>query len=116
MPSPEIRPNKCDLCCAAGTLSKEILATPDAEGKTIAQTLNIPACPNRAACSDEMVQKAVRAMQLPQGSVHAYVEAHLEQGPVLEASGVPVGVVSAIAGQSRWVVSVQGEQGHAGAH
>jgi allantoate deiminase len=44
----------------------------------------------------------------------AYVELHIEQGPVLEAEGLPVGVVTAIAGASRFTVEVTGEAGHAG--
>src|SRR5438309_1755229 len=44
----------------------------------------------------------------------AYVEVHIEQGPVLEARGLPVGVVSAIAGQSRYDITFTGEAGHAG--
>ena len=44
----------------------------------------------------------------------AYFEAHIEQGPVLEAEGEPLGVVSAIAGASRLSVTVTGEAGHAG--
>ncbi len=43
-----------------------------------------------------------------------YVEVHIEQGPVLEAIGLPVGVVSAIAGQSRYEMTFSGEAGHAG--
>lgn len=43
-----------------------------------------------------------------------YVEVHLEQGPVLEAGGKPVGVVSAIAGQSRFRLTWGGRAGHAG--
>jgi len=43
-----------------------------------------------------------------------YCEAHIEQGPVLEAEGLPVGVVSAIAGQSRFTVTFEGTAGHAG--
>jgi hypothetical protein len=100
---------------AAGTLSKEILSATDDTGTSIAQTLDIPECSTKGAkCSDELVQQAVKSMQLPSGSVHAYIEVHLEQGPVLEATGTPVGVVGAIVGQSRWLVSLQGEQGHAG--
>ncbi|WP_370674411.1 allantoate amidohydrolase [Pleomorphomonas sp. PLEO] len=44
----------------------------------------------------------------------AYLEVHIEQGPVLEAAGLPLGVVTSIAGQSRFFVSVMGEAGHAG--
>lgn len=43
-----------------------------------------------------------------------YVECHLEQGPVLEQLRLPVGVVSAIAGQSRFSVVFSGQAGHAG--
>jgi allantoate deiminase len=43
-----------------------------------------------------------------------YYEVHIEQGPVLEADGVPLGVVSAIAGQTRAGVAFSGEAGHAG--
>jgi allantoate deiminase len=43
-----------------------------------------------------------------------YVELHIEQGPVLEERGLPVGVVEAIAGQTRWDVELRGAAGHAG--
>jgi allantoate deiminase len=44
----------------------------------------------------------------------AYVELHIEQGPVLEGKGLPLGVVTAIAGASRYAVEMSGEAGHAG--
>jgi allantoate deiminase len=43
-----------------------------------------------------------------------YVEVHIEQGPVLEAQKLAVGVVSAIAGQSRFQLTWTGKAGHAG--
>jgi allantoate deiminase len=43
-----------------------------------------------------------------------YVEVHIEQGPVLEARKLAVGVVSAIAGQSRFKLTWTGKAGHAG--
>ncbi len=43
-----------------------------------------------------------------------YVEVHIEQGPVLEARRLAVGVVSAIAGQSRFKLTWTGKAGHAG--
>ena len=46
--------------------------------------------------------------------VLAYVELHIEQGPVLEAEGLPVGVVTAISGGNRFNVEVAGMAGHAG--
>ena len=47
-------------------------------------------------------------------AVLAYVELHIEQGPVLEALDRPVGVVTAIAGATRLAVTVEGMAGHAG--
>ena len=43
-----------------------------------------------------------------------YVEAHIEQGPVLEAEGLALGVVTAIACQRRYAVTITGVAGHAG--
>jgi allantoate deiminase len=43
-----------------------------------------------------------------------YAEVHIEQGPVLEENDLPVGVVTAIAGQSRLRVEFHGVAGHAG--
>ncbi len=48
------------------------------------------------------------------GDLHAYVELHIEQGPRLEAEGLPVGVVTAIAGFTRLQVEIAGMAGHAG--
>ncbi len=47
-------------------------------------------------------------------NVVAYVESHIEQGPVLLNEGLPVGVVTAIAGGTRLDVKVTGLAGHAG--
>jgi allantoate deiminase len=44
----------------------------------------------------------------------AYLEAHIEQGPVLEAEGLALGVVTGIAAQLRFAVVVTGQAGHAG--
>ncbi|MEN9936487.1 MAG: hypothetical protein RLZZ387_3066 [Chloroflexota bacterium] len=43
-----------------------------------------------------------------------YCELHIEQGPVLEAEGLPVGVVTCIAAQSRYTLELTGTAGHAG--
>ena len=46
--------------------------------------------------------------------LHAYVELHIEQGPVLEQQNLPVGVVTAIAGATRLAAKLTGMAGHAG--
>ena len=48
------------------------------------------------------------------GEVLAYAELHIEQGPVLEAEGLALGVVTAINGFSRRRVTLRGRAGHAG--
>lgn len=45
---------------------------------------------------------------------HAYLEAHIEQGPVLEAEGIDVGVVTGIQGSRWFTVTIEGESAHAG--
>jgi hydantoinase/carbamoylase family amidase len=47
-------------------------------------------------------------------SLAAFVEVHIEQGPVLLNENLALGVVTAIAGANRYRVSVRGEAGHAG--
>lgn len=46
--------------------------------------------------------------------VHAFIEAHIEQGPLLEEAGLPVGVVTGMQGSRRFRVTVTGEESHAG--
>ena len=48
------------------------------------------------------------------GSLVGYAELHIEQGPVLEELGLPLGVVSGIAGQTRAALRFTGRPGHAG--
>ncbi|MFJ4473153.1 Zn-dependent hydrolase [Streptomyces sp. NPDC089424] len=50
----------------------------------------------------------------PPGSITAYLELHIEQGPVLERSGSRIGVVEAITGRTVLTVEVRGTAGHSG--
>jgi hydantoinase/carbamoylase family amidase len=47
-------------------------------------------------------------------AVRAYLELHVEQGPILEAAGISLGIVTAIAAQRRMRAIVTGTSGHAG--
>lgn len=47
---------------------------------------------------------------------HAYLELHIEQGPILEDEDLPVGLVQGIIGQTWFDVTVAGRAGHAGAN
>ena len=55
------------------------------------------------------------AARLLPGYYHAFVELHIEQGSRLEAAGVPIGVVSAVAAPATLHVTLVGAGGHAGA-
>ena len=59
-------------------------------------------------------EKGIERARRRRGELLAYVEAHIEQGPVLEARGLPLGVVTAISGQSRLRIELRGRAGHAG--
>ncbi|MCP4328247.1 MAG: allantoate amidohydrolase [Alphaproteobacteria bacterium] len=88
----------------AGTLAPETLNKKDSDGMTMAEALTAFGL-DPARIAD--------AAHRPE-DVLAYVEVHIEQGPVLEQEGLPVGIVTSIAGANRFVVRVRGQAGHAG--
>lgn len=94
------------LCsqAVAGTLDPASLAVTDREGVSLAEAMApLGLAPRRFA-------EAAR----PKGSVIAFLEAHIEQGPVLEAEGLALGVVTGIAAQLRLEARFNGVAGHAG--
>src|SRR5262249_49909750 len=58
---------------------------------------------------------ALADVRLPPGYYSAFVELHIEQGPLLERDQVPIGAVTAIAAPAALRVVLEGEGGHAGA-
>lgn len=54
-------------------------------------------------------------VRLPSGHYHAWVELHIEQGPLLEREGLPLGIVTAIAAPAGYRFTIEGIGGHAGA-
>jgi allantoate deiminase len=88
----------------AGTFDPAVLEATDRNGIRLADAM-------RAFGLDPArIGEAAR----PKGSVLAYAELHIEQGPVLEAEGLPVGVVTAINGATRYKLDIEGVAGHAG--
>jgi N-carbamoyl-L-amino-acid hydrolase len=57
----------------------------------------------------------VGGVALPRDSYAAFVELHIEQGPLLEELGIGLGVVTAIAAPASLRITIEGEGGHAGA-
>jgi N-carbamoyl-L-amino-acid hydrolase len=54
------------------------------------------------------------SVRLPVGFYSAFVELHIEQGPLLDRNNVPIGVVTAIAAPASLRITIEGEGGHAG--
>ena len=59
-------------------------------------------------------EKGIARARRKRGELLAYAEVHIEQGPVLEARNLALGIVSGIAGQTRVRVEFTGRAGHAG--
>jgi allantoate deiminase len=88
----------------AGRLGDEDLRRTDADGVTMTEAIRA------FGGQPERISEDRWDGPRPLG----YVEVHIEQGPVLEDLGLAAGVVSAIAGQSRYEITFTGEAGHAG--
>jgi allantoate deiminase len=88
----------------AGTLDPALLARTDEDGVTLEEAIrSFGGDPAAAVAGGDGGDRPL-----------GFVEVHIEQGPVLEAAGLPVGVVAAIAGQTRLALTFAGEAGHAG--
>jgi len=61
-----------------------------------------------------ITQKQLRALRRDPKSIKAYFELHIEQGPILEAKGKRIGLVTSIAAPSRFKVIFKGQADHSG--
>jgi allantoate deiminase len=87
-----------------GELSEEDLRHEDQNGVSIAEAMR------EAGLDPARIAEVAR----PAHTLAAYLELHIEQGKVLEGEGLPVGVVTGIAGPVWLGLSLSGEAGHAG--
>lgn len=90
----------------AGTLATDLEAVSDAHGIALGDAL-------RGFDPALDLARFAEARRRP-SAILAYLEAHIEQGPQLEAEGLAVGTVTGIAAQLRFKVKVLGSAGHAG--
>ncbi|MFC7404781.1 M20 family metallo-hydrolase [Georgenia alba] len=88
----------------SGHLTPQHLAATDAEGTSLADVIA------RAGLRPEEIDTC----RWDAGEVAAFVELHIEQGPVLEQQGASLGIVTRIAGIENFVVDVLGRRDHAG--
>jgi allantoate deiminase len=88
----------------AGTFNERVLGVKDEAGISMRDALI------QFGLDPDHIGAAARAPS----ELLAYVELHIEQGPVLEVQNLAVGVVTAIAGATRLAASIRGMAGHAG--
>ena len=120
----------------AGRFEPALLAATDEQGITMRQALEEAGlgastggrlqastahgaakdCPSSGTgeASEAAHMEAIAAERMDAGAVLGFVEVHIEQGPVLLHEGLPVGVVSGIAGSLRSLLTVTGRAGHSG--
>lgn len=94
----------------AGTLDPKDLDTQDDAGRTPREALDVFREWVYRPMTNIDPMRAARRRE----DILAYIEPHIEQGPVLEAEGLSVGAVTGIAAQLRFEVSVTGKAAHAG--
>lgn len=94
------------LCSRAlvGQVPDSALSDTDATGVSLEQAMR----------EFGLEPRGIASARRDPGEVLAYLEAHIEQGPVLEAETLPIGVVTGIAAQVRLVAVFTGQAGHAG--
>ena len=88
----------------AGCFQQDWLAIEDAQGISMAQAMQNFGLDPALAGKDQKTKKEILA----------YLEVHIEQGPVLEDLDLAVGVVTGIAGAKRYQFKLKGMAGHAG--
>jgi allantoate deiminase len=88
----------------AGTFVESVLGSKDRDGISMREALT------QFGLDPDHIGAAARASK----ELLAYLELHIEQGPVLEAKGLPVGAVTAISGATRLAARMTGMAGHAG--
>jgi beta-ureidopropionase / N-carbamoyl-L-amino-acid hydrolase len=88
----------------AGCFDAALLERQDAGGTTLAALLR----------QHGVDLAAIRKLARPPQTLCGYLEVHIEQGPVLLEKGLPLGIVTAIAGAARFRLIVRGAAGHAG--
>ncbi|MCX8114111.1 MAG: allantoate amidohydrolase [Burkholderiaceae bacterium] len=89
-----------------GAFDMALLDRADADGVTMRAAMRAAGLPGDEA--------AIAALARDPARLAGYIEVHIEQGPVLLDRGLPLGVVTSIAGSVRMFATVSGVAGHAG--
>jgi len=101
-----------ELACNEGV----ILGRDDTNAVLIANDRQIEVLAQKEALQDFGLNPTnLKSCVLPKSSFHSYIELHIEQGPVLQRRGIPVGIVTGIAAPVRYELRIEGRADHSGA-
>ncbi|HZU04265.1 MAG TPA: allantoate amidohydrolase [Ktedonobacteraceae bacterium] len=89
-----------------GTFDPRLLSLIDADGIAMNEAIRASGC--------NPDPQLLQTPRWQRDELLGYCEVHIEQGPILESRNNPVGVVTAISGQKRFMVDLLGQAGHAG--
>ncbi|KAJ6721777.1 ALLANTOATE DEIMINASE-RELATED [Salix viminalis] len=107
-------PTRFGISCLGSRLLAGSKALAEALKTTVdAQNISFLEAARSAGYAKE--QDDISSVFLKEGSYSAFLELHIEQGPILEAEGVSIGIVTAIAAPASLKVDFEGNGGHAGA-
>ncbi|GAA3952904.1 Zn-dependent hydrolase [Allohahella marinimesophila] len=87
-----------------GTFDYAVLDNQDSDGMTMREAMT----------AEGLDPESLPSAAMPSDSVAAYLEIHIEQGPVLLEENLALGVVTAISGSTRFILELEGLAGHAG--
>jgi ureidoglycolate amidohydrolase len=102
-------PTRFGIGCLGSRLLSGSLSAEAAEKLTDNQGVSVDQARRQAGLTGDLLQA-----RLPSGYYKAFVELHIEQGPILEQEGKSLGVVERIAAPASLRVLVEGSGGHAG--
>jgi ureidoglycolate amidohydrolase len=103
-------PTRFGIGCLGSRLLSGTLSAEDASKLTDKNGASVDEVRKEAGFTGEL-----RDVKLPPNYYKAFVELHIEQGPILECERMPVGVVERIAAPASLMITVEGSGGHAGA-
>ncbi|MDD5201187.1 MAG: M20 family metallo-hydrolase [Terrimicrobiaceae bacterium] len=103
-------PTRFGLGCLGSRLLSGVLGAAEAADLRDAEGRSFDGLRTGAGCSGSL-----DSVRLSAGCYRAFLEMHIEQGPLLERAGIDIGAVEKIAAPAAFRVRIQGEGGHAGA-
>lgn len=102
-------PTRFGVGCLGSRLLSGVLSAESAGGLRDANEESLEQIRSQAGFGGEL-----REVKLAAGHYHAFVELHIEQGPLLERGKIPLGIVERIAAPASARILLEGSGGHAG--